>query len=223
MTIKLNATSLAKLKGVHPDLVKVVLKAAQICPDDMPFRVICGMRTVAEQRVLVRKGASKTMNSRHLTGHAVDIVPIVDGAVSWHWPNYHKLAPVFKQAAKDLNVPLEWGGDWKSFKDGPHWQLPHKAYPKPTQLFEPEAGLAVALDDEPMAPETEHGAAVKSASWGGGGAIVGAGLGAEPVAAVVDGLVSQQYEISSGDITRIVLALGIIGLSVWMAYKAAKG
>ena len=69
------------------------------------------------------------MNSRHLTGHAVDIAPLDDdGEVSWAWPLYHQLAPVVKQAAKDLGVDLEWGGDWRSLKDGPHWQLSWHTY-----------------------------------------------------------------------------------------------
>jgi peptidoglycan L-alanyl-D-glutamate endopeptidase CwlK len=70
------------------------------------------------------------MRSRHLTGHAVDIAPWVDGTVSWAWPLYYKLAPAVKQASKECDVPVEWGGDWRSFKDGPHWQLLWKTYPK---------------------------------------------------------------------------------------------
>jgi N-acetyl-anhydromuramyl-L-alanine amidase AmpD len=64
------------------------------------------------------------MKSRHITGHAVDIAPVIDGQPSWSWPLYYKLAPQVKAAAKAVGVPIEWGGDWKSFKDGPHWQLP---------------------------------------------------------------------------------------------------
>ena len=70
------------------------------------------------------------MNSRHLTGHAVDIAPYVHGEVSWHWPHYHVLAPVVKECAADLGVEIEWGGDWTRFKDGPHWQLPWSVYAK---------------------------------------------------------------------------------------------
>jgi len=87
------------------------------------------MRTLARQKKLVASGASKTMNSRHLTGHAVDIAPLVGGKVSWEWPLYHRLAPIVKQAALDEGVRIEWGGDWRSFKDGPHWQLPWRDYP----------------------------------------------------------------------------------------------
>lgn len=126
-SFKLSLRSKSRLVGVHPDLVKVVERAIQITEID--FVVLEGLRTLATQKKYVAQGASKTLRSRHLTGHAVDIAPWVGGTVSWHWPLYHKLAVAMKQAAKELNVPIEWGGDWKSFKDGPHWQLPWKGYP----------------------------------------------------------------------------------------------
>ncbi|TCV62311.1 M15 family metallopeptidase [Neorhizobium sp. S3-V5DH] len=127
MTYVLGRGSLAKLTGVHPDLVRVVKRAIELTSVD--FTVLEGVRTLATQRAYVAKGASKTMRSRHLTGHAVDLVPLVNGKPSWDWSWYHKLAPAVKQAAKELNVPLEWGGDWKGFPDGPHWQLPWDKYP----------------------------------------------------------------------------------------------
>jgi peptidoglycan L-alanyl-D-glutamate endopeptidase CwlK len=132
MTILLSQKSLTKLDGAHPDLVKVIKRAATL--SDIDFTILEVVRTPARQRELVAKGASKTMNSRHLPGadgksRAVDIAPLDGGQVSWAWPLYHKLAPIIKQAANDLDVPIEWGGDWRSFKDGPHWQLPWKAYP----------------------------------------------------------------------------------------------
>jgi peptidoglycan L-alanyl-D-glutamate endopeptidase CwlK len=68
------------------------------------------------------------MNSRHLTGHAVDLAAVVGTEVRWDWPLYDKLSGFMKAAAKELNIPIEWGGDWK-FKDGPHFQLPWKEYP----------------------------------------------------------------------------------------------
>lgn len=132
MTITLSEKTLTKLEGAHPDLVKVVKRAAAL--SDIDFTVLEVLRTPARQRELVAKGASKTMKSRHLPGangksHAVDIAPLDGGQVSWAWPHYFKLAPIIKQAAKDVGVPIEWGGDWRSFKDGPHWQLPWKDYP----------------------------------------------------------------------------------------------
>ena len=128
MSIILGQRSLSRLEGVHPDLVRVVKKAAALSPLD--FTVLEGLRTVDRQRQLMGAGATKTMNSRHLTGHAVDLAPMIGGTVRWDWPLYHQLAAVVKDAAKAENVPIQWGGDWRTFKDGPHWELPWKAYPK---------------------------------------------------------------------------------------------
>jgi peptidoglycan L-alanyl-D-glutamate endopeptidase CwlK len=122
----LNRTSEAKLVDVHPDLVRVVRAAYDL---GRLFVVTEGLRTTERQRQLVAAGASTTMKSRHLTGHAVDLAAIVNGAIRWDWPLYYRLASVMKAAAKDLQVPIEWGGDWESFKDGPHFQLPWAKYP----------------------------------------------------------------------------------------------
>lgn len=129
MTITLGTRSLARLEGVHADLVRVVKRAAAMSTLD--FTVLEGVRTLARQKELHAKGATTTMKSRHLDGHAVDLAPVIDGEVRWDWPLYFKLAEIVKQAAKDEHVPIEWGGDWKTFKDGPHWQLPWDAYPSP--------------------------------------------------------------------------------------------
>lgn len=128
MSIVLGQRSLSRLEGVHPDLVRVVKQAAAI--SNLDFTVLEGLRTLDRQRTLVAEGASRTMKSRHLTGHAVDLAPLIDGKVSWDWPIYHRLAKIIKSAAADEKVPLQWGGDWRSFKDGPHWELPWKFYPK---------------------------------------------------------------------------------------------
>lgn len=124
----LDARTERNLKGVHPDLVKVVRKAFELAEVDPVITE--GLRTVERQRELVRIGASRTMNSRHITGHAVDVAFIINGKLRWDWPLYKKFADVMKAAAKAVGVPIEWGGDWKSFKDGPHFQLPFKQYPK---------------------------------------------------------------------------------------------
>lgn len=126
---KLSQTSLNRLAPLHPDLVKVVKRAIQL--SEVDFTVGEGMRTMARQRELVKQGASTTLNSRHLTGHAVDLIALdANGKVSWDWPLYYKIADAMKQAAKDVGVPIEWGGDWRTFKDGPHYQLPWSKYPK---------------------------------------------------------------------------------------------
>jgi len=132
MSIILSEKNLAKLSGAHPDLQKVIKRAAVLSTID--FTILEVVRTLARQKELVAKGASRTMKSRHLAGtggfsHAVDIAPLDGGQVSWAWPLYHKLAPIIKQAAKESGIPIEWGGDWTSFKDGPHFQLPWKDYP----------------------------------------------------------------------------------------------
>lgn len=122
---KLGARSIDNLRGVHPDLIRVVERAIQITEVD--FTVIEGLRTRQRQAVLMKRGASKTMNSRHITGHAVDIVP---WPIDWNDLSRFKLvANAMLQAAEELGVDVEWGGDWKTFYDGPHFQLSRKDYP----------------------------------------------------------------------------------------------
>lgn len=123
---KLGARSKQRLKGVHDDLVKVVERAIEITTVD--FTVLEGLRDPERQKTLMESGASQTLNSRHITGHAVDLGAWVDNQVDWSWPLYYKIAAAMKEAAKQVDVPIEWGGDWK-MKDGPHWQLPWKDYP----------------------------------------------------------------------------------------------
>lgn len=135
MATVLNSKSETLLKKVHPDLVRVVRRCAKDWKDaDTGFIITCGGRTVEEQKVLVAKGASTTMRSRHIIAangfaHAVDLAYTISGKVKWDWPLYAKLAAAMKAAAAAEKVPVEWGGDWKKFKDGPHFQLPWKSYP----------------------------------------------------------------------------------------------
>ena len=124
MSYALGQRSMQNLSGVHPDLIAVVKRAIQITEQD--FSVIEGVRNINRQRQLVAKGASKTMNSRHLTGHAVDLAPY---PVNWDWEYFHPIADAMKKAAEELDVPIVWGGDWKSFPDGPHFELDRKVYP----------------------------------------------------------------------------------------------
>lgn len=143
MSIVLGQRSLSRLEGVHPDLVRVVKKAAAM--SSLDFTVLEGLRTAARQKQLFDQGATKTMNSRHLTGHAVDLAPMVGGTVRWDWPLYLQLAEVVRSASIAENVPIRWGGTWKllsaiqgpitakvlsrSFPDGPHFELPRANYP----------------------------------------------------------------------------------------------
>ena len=150
---RLSRRSLSRLEGVHPDLVKVVKRAIEVTEID--FGVSEGLRTKARQRKLVAAGASRTMNSRHLTGHAVDLVAYIGSRVSFEWPFYYKIAYAMQQAAD--GTPMEWGGVWdrkledlgdmesevaqyaaryrarnpgkEPLIDGPHFQLPRKKYP----------------------------------------------------------------------------------------------
>jgi peptidoglycan L-alanyl-D-glutamate endopeptidase CwlK len=137
--MKLPSSSLAKLWGVHLDLVRVVNRCAADWKDaDTGFIVTCGLRTLEEQKILKAKGASKTLRSRHIPAangyaHAVDLACTIKGQVRWDWPLYDSLAKRMKAAAKKEGVLLEWGGAWTSFKDGPHFQLPWKQYPGTTK------------------------------------------------------------------------------------------
>lgn len=132
MTFKLSQKSLNKLEGVHEDLQKVVHKAIALTKVD--FGVTCGLRTVEEQKALYAQGRTKpgkivtwTMNSRHLTGKAVDLVAYKDGKVSWDEKLYKDIAAAMLEAAEMLNVKLVWGGSWDK-PDYPHHELDRKVY-----------------------------------------------------------------------------------------------
>lgn len=124
----LSKRSQNKLTGVHPELVRVVRRAIEITHTD--FTVIEGLRSIERQKSLYNLGQSKTLRSRHLTGHAVDLAALVDGVINWEPEVYANIAQAMKAAAVELDVPVQWGGDWKTFKDYVHWQLPHDKYPE---------------------------------------------------------------------------------------------
>lgn len=144
----------SELKGVHADLVRVVRRALELTVQD--FGVHDGLRTLAEQQKLVESGASRTLDSRHLSGHAVDLVPYVNGKLRWEWEPIYKVADAVRRAARELQVPLVWGSAWDvvftdtdeppqdvsadyaarrrkagktAFLDGPHFELPRSSYP----------------------------------------------------------------------------------------------
>lgn len=129
MPLVLNKASEAKLKGVHPDLIRVIRRVQKNWKDPkMGFVVTCGVRTLEEQKRLVKSGASRTLKSKHLKqkdgySHAFDIAVTLDGKVRWDWPLYDKVSKLFLSAAKAEKVNLTWGGSWASFRDGPHYQL----------------------------------------------------------------------------------------------------
>lgn len=146
-----DARSQSKLVGVHDDLVEVVNTALQL--STVPFIVTEGLRTLERQKQLLAAGASKTLKSRHLTGHAIDVAAYIDldgdnmkdpdEAVRWDWPLFYQIAEAFRKAAEQVEVPVEWGGHWRllngngpvkegdlaKFADGPHFQLPWRDYP----------------------------------------------------------------------------------------------
>lgn len=131
MAYALGARSLAALEGVHPDLVRVVRRAITISPQD--FLVTCGVRTPAEQRELYAQGRTKpgkkvtwTLVSNHFKhadgfGHAVDLCPY---PVDWNdLKKFATIAKAMKDAARLEGVPIAWGGDWRTSKDSPHFEL----------------------------------------------------------------------------------------------------
>lgn len=121
----LSPRDMQRLSGVHPDLVRVISRARA----SADFIVTEGLRSTERQRQLVASGASQTMASRHLTGHAVDVAALVGGVVRWDWPLYDRLALAVKRAAAEEEVAIVWGGDWPKFRDGPHFELDRRRYP----------------------------------------------------------------------------------------------
>lgn len=151
---KLGQASKKELQGVHPDLVAVVQRAIELTVQD--FAVHDGIRTLAEQKKLVASGASQTLDSRHITGHAVDLVPYINGKLRWEWDPIYMIADAVRVAAQELGTPIRWGGVWdidftassespedlvaqyvarrkaaglRAFIDGPHFELPKAQYP----------------------------------------------------------------------------------------------
>ena len=127
MSFSLSQRSRDRLKGVHPSLIAVIEAAIRISAVD--FVVTEGLRTPARQAALVKAGASRTLESRHITGHAVDLAALVEGQIRWDWPLYPRIAEAVKAAAFDQKTPLVWGGDWPSLRDGPHFELDRRVYP----------------------------------------------------------------------------------------------
>lgn len=150
----LGKPSLLHLAGVHPDLVKVVKHAIELTTQD--FGVHEGLRSRAQQAKNVAAGVSHTSKSRHLDGHAVDLVPYVGGQLRWEWPLIYPIAVAMARAAAEFHIPIRWGGNWLAlledyypdeagmkkavkdycdihpgpdFLDGPHYELPRSAYP----------------------------------------------------------------------------------------------
>lgn len=120
---ELSQRSLDRLSGVDDGLQMVVKRAIQISEYD--FMVVEGLRTKETQAEYVKKGVSKTMNSRHLIGKAVDLAPLENGAIDWanSKGQFDAVAKAMLQAAKELGIKVEWGGTWKTLVDKPHYQV----------------------------------------------------------------------------------------------------
>lgn len=114
---KLSKRSLRKLEGVHPHLVSVVKRALQL--SEVDFSVTEGLRSLDRQHQLFNEGHSKTLNSRHLTGHAVDLMAWVDGKGSWNWDYYHMIAKAMKEAAEEQEFT------WYGVVTGRNFQMDH--------------------------------------------------------------------------------------------------
>ena len=151
---KFSKRSKDRLEGVHEDLVAVCEQA--LAHSKVDFGITEGLRTIERQEKLVAQKKSKTMRSRHLTGHAIDIVCYVDGKVSWDMKYYIQAAEAFHKAAEELKVEVKWGCAWlaplndyksakiareqyirerkrqgrKPFQDGPHFELTRRWYPE---------------------------------------------------------------------------------------------
>ena len=147
----LSRRSIRKMRGLHAHLKAVTYRASEILRGmdggHIDFRVGECVRTDERQARLLKAGRSKTKNSRHLLQYlkeygvwehrcaAIDLIALVDSEVTWNWPAYHVIAKAMKQAADELDVDIDWGGNWKSFPDGPHFQLSWKKYPIRNSYF----------------------------------------------------------------------------------------
>lgn len=216
--------SLKCLEGVHPDIAAVVRRADEL---GARFHITCGLRTVEEQTRLVKAGKSRTMKSRHLTGHAVDfVVAEPGGGVSYDHGDMAACAAIFKQAASELGIAIEWGGDWKSFVDTPHIELDRKVYkPDGTKIPAP-ISVSVSEGVSPAAPLPKSGTV-----WG---TVAGASAG---VLAYIDQTVAALLEWAAkltelspvqsalagmgGNVKSMTLGLGI-GAAFYVVSRRVK-
>ena len=133
MSYQLGQRSAERLQGVHPDLIRVVRGA--ILHSKIDFTVVEGLRSMQRQKELFAAGKSRTMKSRHLTGHAVDLAPLVDlngdgvEELTWIKESFYPIVDAMRASAAAAGILIEWGGDWQTFVDMPHWQLPWARYP----------------------------------------------------------------------------------------------
>jgi hypothetical protein len=101
---------------------------------EVDFGITEGVRSLERQKACLAAGKSWTLHSRHLTGHAIDVDAFVDGKVCWEWPQFEKIAAAMKLAATEFAVPIVWGGDWQTLKDGCHFELDRRVYPAASNI-----------------------------------------------------------------------------------------
>lgn len=134
-----NETSKRTVQGVHPDLLKVVSRAREI--SGVEFEVVPktgGVRDDALQARLKKAGRSKAKTPRHVIGYAIDLVPVRNGKMNFNdMAGFDSIRNAMAQAAEELDVPIQWGGNWKKLVDKPHFELDRKVYPAPGE--EPDA------------------------------------------------------------------------------------
>ena len=121
----LSDRSKTALDGVHPKLAQVIKTAAMVSP--VEFQVTEGLRSLERQAQLIKEGKSSLKDpkmGRHVMGIACDIACFVGGKLTWEMKYYKQVADLIKQTATAQGVEIIWGGDWKSFVDAPHFELP---------------------------------------------------------------------------------------------------
>lgn len=207
MPFAVPARDRSRLAGVHPDLVRVIERAADLCP--RPFIVVEGLRSIEAQRENVRRGASKTMRSRHLKagngyGHAVDLVIVEGGVAKWSVNDAADVAKAVKAASAELGIPVEWGGDWSTFKDAPHFQLPWGLYPGDKSLTK---------------SRTMGGLGLISTGVVGGEGADGIGSGLDQIAEQLAPAAAVSDRVASiVAIVKGISALLVVGGILWAAY-----
>lgn len=159
--MSLDLKSQRLLQGVHPDLVSVVERASEITQ----FRITEGLRTKERQKKLMAEGKSRTMNSRHLTGHAIDFVTPTG---SYDDAEMTRIAEAFKTASSELDVQIVWGGDWPKFRDTPHVELEWHSYPASSFAARAKAIIGGAAGGGlviPAVPSVLTDNAANASSW----------------------------------------------------------
>ena len=128
---KFSQSSIKRLNTVDSKLQLLANEVLKITPYD--FAITEGLRTVERQQELFKQNTSNKIitkcdgiknKSKHQLGKAIDIMVYDEhGAGTWEEKYYKEVALIFKQKAKELNINISWGGDWKSFKDYPHFEI----------------------------------------------------------------------------------------------------